>query len=485
VVQSAEASSRSTASYTVRLEEEDRRLLKVEAVIETTESELLMFADNYDASHLQGGWASFVRNLRLRDENGADVALEPSGLSRWRLPSGGSRKLRMSYEVLVHHDQGHWPVGWDEAAYAKRNCDCVMATGMAVFIGSEDLRDIRVEFELPGGYEDRPPWRSVAPWKRIGGTPDAYEAADFTELSEVAFVVGNMPVEEIRAGQAEIEIAVGRGIPGGARLIRRAAEDYLGAVTSLLGAPPDGRFVVVANPDVYSGGGAFIRSVSMLFQQPPTWSDRSEWGHVLAHELVHLWNGHVLQYAASEEWIKEGVTDYLSRLVQLRAGHLSEERFFENLVRGYPWYLKQVGEVSLREAGAKKQDYAVLVYDGGLFAGLAIDIELRRRTDGLVGLPDVIAELYDQAPPRGARVGLDDLGRAAASLGAGDLSPFIANLAGSREPTALGFLLAELGYDLFQDEDQGIWETRPLPTPSSSAEALRRCLFEGCRPVRR
>jgi predicted metalloprotease with PDZ domain len=206
---------------------------------------------------------------------------------------------------------------------------------------------------------------------------------------------------------------------------------------------------------------------------------------VLAHEPVHLWNGHVLQYAASEEWIKEGVTDYLSRLVQLRAGHLSERQFFETVLRGYPWYLKRVGEMSLREAGTKKQDYAVLVYDGGLFAGLAIDIEVRRRTGGLAGLPDVVAKLYEEALPQGTRIGVEDLVSTAASLGAGDLSRFISKLAGSREPAALGSLFAALGYDLFQDDHEGTWATRPLPAPPSSAETLRRCLFEGCRPQRR
>ncbi len=469
-----------TASYTLRLGREDRRLLEVEAVVETTESELLMYADNYDASHLPGGWASYVRNLVATDGLGREVPLDLSGLSRWRLPSGVPQPLSLRYEVLIHHDQGNWPVGWDEAAYAKRDCDCVLLTGMAVFIGSATLRDIGVTFELPDSHEDRGAWRSVAPWARLAGELESYRAADFAELSEVAFVIGDMPVEEIRLGQAEIEIAVGRGLPAGPQLFRRAVEDYLRTLQVLLGEPPTGRFVIVANPDVYSGGGAFIRSVSMLFKDPPVWPSRHQWGHVVAHELVHLWNGHVLRYDVTEEWVKEGLTDYLSRLVQFRAGHLTEEQFFAAIVRGYPWYLAKVGEASLREAGPRKQELGVLLYDGGLYASLAIDIEIRRLTEGRVGLADVIGKLYREVPSRGGQVALGDLADTAASLGADDLGQFIRDLAESPRPVALDSLFGELGYELVHDAGEDRWTGRPQAAPSERAETLRRCLLSGC-----
>ncbi len=135
--------------YTVRFDEGDRRSVVVDASISERDSLLTMYEGNYDASHLPEGWTTFVRDLEVRDAAGAKLTLRKAGLNSWRVPASARWPLKLHYIVLVHHDQGHWPTGWNEAAYARRDCDCIVLTSMALFIGTARMGETSIALSLP------------------------------------------------------------------------------------------------------------------------------------------------------------------------------------------------------------------------------------------------------------------------------------------------------------------------------------------------
>ena len=437
------------SSYTVTMNDEDRRLAIVEARIETRDSVLTFYPDNYDSSHLADGWATFVREFSARDGAGRSITLPRAGRNQWAIPTGTLRPISLHYQLLVHHDQGYWPNGHDESAYAKRDCDCVFFTGMALFIGARDLRDIGVTFVLPGPHRvGGEPWRSVTPWEP-GLSPNNYVAADFEDLSENCFVLGRLPTAEVKSGAALVTIAAGRGLPGSLPLFQHSVEASMNWATRTFGAGAEGRFVAIANPDSYDGGGAFTHSTSMLFLHPPSLKNRVEWGHIVAHEMIHLWNGRGIRFDPSEEWFKEGVTDYLSFKALLATGQLTEDQFLHRIGASYGYYTEVAGQrLSLSAAGRNKSENSTLVYNGGEIFAMALDIELRKRTDGRCGIEDLMSALY--TPRHGSRTAVTsrEIISAANAVAAADVSRLFAQYANGTEVIPLADVVGAAGLDV-------------------------------------
>jgi predicted metalloprotease with PDZ domain len=152
----------------------------------------------------------------------------------------------------------------------------------------------------------------------------------------------------------------------------------------------------------------------------------------MAHELLHFWNG--LSFAPvdyHEEWFKEGATDYLTIATLARNGFIDENLLFkrlENVPRRYLIARMAQGlGMSVRDSGKDKQPNRQLVYGGGSLAAMALDVEMRVRSQDRVGLPDLMKALYAQYPMPGKRYSLDDIARIAGELTQSDFKPFLAN----------------------------------------------------------
>jgi predicted metalloprotease with PDZ domain len=389
--------------YTITMNADDKRLVRIAAKVRTGGDQLLMYPEG--ASHMPEGWASYIRNLAAVDSQGRPVALERSGPGAWRVPERlKSQEIGLTYEVMLHHDAGKsWPFGWDEAAYVKG--DAAFFTGKAVFITALDMKDVRVDFDIPKE------WKLVTPW-RPGCETRSYRAKDAIELTESAHFTGEFHTRSVTAAGATVQIGLGNTLAQSAPLVERVLEGSLSTAARMLGPVPDQTFVVIADIEPkYAGGGTFVRSVSMLFQEPPTAANQDEWGHIVTHELLHLWLGGAIQPAAEQEyWLTEGFTDYLSNLVELGSLLITEDRFWERVREHHDKYLKQAGKASLRDAGLQKGAYYDLVYSGGFLAALALDVEMRRRSGLRQGLPDLVRAMNQEFGGRG-RVRPEGVGR--------------------------------------------------------------------------
>jgi predicted metalloprotease with PDZ domain len=82
--------------------------------------------------------------------------------------------------------------------------------------------------------------------------------------------------------------------------------------------------------------------------------------------------------------------------------------------------------MTVRQAGFDKQPNRQLVYGGGSLAALALDVELRKRSDDRVGLPDLLQAMMREFAAPGRTYTLEDLARIAQSLTGSDFRPFFA-----------------------------------------------------------
>lgn len=116
-----------------------------------------------------------------------------------------------------------------------------------------------------------------------------------------------------------------------------------------------------------------------------TESSRVVWGHLIAHEAFHLWNGLMITpQETKDDWFKEGVTDYMSVVFLKRIGLISEEillKKLENFNRRYLITKRLQGiNLSVREAGLDKNKNRMLIYGQGALLGFALDVQIREAT---------------------------------------------------------------------------------------------------------
>ena len=103
---------------------------------------------------------------------------------------------------------------------------------------------------------------------------------------------------------------------------------------------------------------------------------------VLTHEMVHLAFPSVPE---EHHWIEEGSATYVEPIARARAGDLSPEKVWGDLVDGLPQGLPQPGDRGLDFTPTWGRTY----WGGALFCLLA-DIEIRKRTGNKKGLEDAL-----------------------------------------------------------------------------------------------
>ena len=102
----------------------------------------------------------------------------------------------------------------------------------------------------------------------------------------------------------------------------------------------------------------------------------------LTHEMVHLAFPSV---ADAHHWIEEGSATYIEPIARARAGDLTPEKVWGDLVDGLPQGLPGAGDRGLDLTPTWGRTY----WGGALFCLLA-DIDIRKRTNNRKGLEDAL-----------------------------------------------------------------------------------------------
>jgi hypothetical protein len=122
-------------------------------------------------------------------------------------------------------------------------------------------------------------------------------------------------------------------------------------------------------------------SITIAVGRASTATDFTEdW--VLTHEMVHLAFPSVPE---EHHWIEEGSATYVEPIARVRAGGLTPEKVWGDLIDGLPKGLPQSGDRGLDFTPTWGRTY----WGGALFCLLA-DIEIRKRTGNKKGLEDAL-----------------------------------------------------------------------------------------------
>jgi predicted metalloprotease with PDZ domain len=347
-------------------------------------------------------WPQYVQNLTVTNPHGRALTVEPRDSTAWILPAGQpGQTVRLQYEVVLRHEERSWPGGIDGVAF-QRDWG-VMTSGRALFVLNGDQRtDLRVGVSQPAGWQVATPWAPVAP------SSATYRVPNQLQLQESLLFAGTH--REITIERDSFSLVF---VLGGTDILAQEARytaiatqvlDYYIDLMGGLPRPRPGdelaRALVLINQSEQVDGEVIGNHLSMFIDPHAQGPDALIGWFMFAHEFFHLWNGKTLRFAGTEsDWFKEGITNYYTLKALNQIGFIdaaTSEMILDQLF--YQRYRNDPGFGTLSPSAAatpaRKDRHWGLVYGGGLFAGIGLDLAIRHNTENANSLDDGMRYLY-------------------------------------------------------------------------------------------
>jgi predicted metalloprotease with PDZ domain len=452
--------------YSVRLDAPSRHVVEVELRFPVARDTVDVTLPAWcPGSYLIRDYARFVRDLGAAAADGSPRRVTKLDKSTWRIDAQGAGELVVRYAVYGHDltvrtnhiDAGH-----------------AFLHGPATFLYPAHLRDVPVELELSVPEEwvvtTAMAWEPVAPYRLA--------AANIDELYDHPIHVGPTRAYAVPA-KLPVKLAIwGDRAPGGIFDEQRLVTD-LGAIfddhLARFGeAPfPNYTFVLMLTHDGY--GGLEHRASSVNLYHPHFAASRKAYEgllELLSHELFHAWNGKriapapLLDFDYQREaytpclWVMEGLTSHYDRFALRSSGRVTAKSFLDKVLDDWarlqatPGRSRQSLEASSFDAWIKlyrpdesNLNTTVSYYLKGGLVMFALDLQIRRRTEGARNLDHVLRALWQQFGARRTPHpdDLQPIFEEATGLALADV--FERQIRGTEDPDLLGEL-AHVGLEL-------------------------------------
>jgi predicted metalloprotease with PDZ domain len=463
--------------YRVRLVDLERHWIEVECRIEGAADEQRFSLPAWiPGSYLLRDFARHVVRVEAKSGPNALVPVK-TGAAEWLVRGGaGTVLFTLTIYALDQSVRG---------AYLDRQRGFFNGPCVFVLPDGREAEEIEVTIEPPT-HVHCADWRvatALAPATVDERGFGSYRSANYDDLLDhpveisdfesVEFEAAGVPHRLVIAGRFETDL---ERVAADLAQVCTAQIDFFGRP-----APFDRYlFLGLAVGDGY-GGLEHRASTSLIFgrddlPKPGEAGPSRDYQRFLAlasHEYFHAWHVKRTKPAAFTPyrldrrnhtrllWVFEGITSYYQEVMLLRSGVIGVAAFLQRmgelLTRVYrmPGRFKQ----SLAESSFDAWDVlyrpephhpntSISYYTKGALVALALDLTLRRDTDGRTSLDDVMRELWRRFGARGVGVPEDGFEQLAAELSGLDLAPFFAATVRGTEDPPLKELLADFGVAL-------------------------------------
>ncbi|MCE3008842.1 MAG: hypothetical protein LW884_10935 [Bacteroidetes bacterium] len=226
---------------------------------------------------------------------------------------------------------------------------------------------------------------------------------------------------------------------------------------------------------------AVEHSKSAMFCKPATVAETpqslSELNGITSHEFWHVWNVKSIRPAAlwpydyshpqytSLHWFTEGVTEYMSNLILVRAGLLPQDNYLDLLTRTWagldnkPVYAEVSPSQSSWDSWLARSLYMPdhlrnSYYPLGDRVGFLLDMRLRKLTDQDKCLDDVFRYLYTTYYKQGKGVPEDGVEKACETLTGTSFASFFRTYVHSPAPVDYAAILKPMGLKLEESREE-------------------------------
>ena len=350
--------------------------------------------------------AKHVRQFVATDGKGKILAFTKTDKSTWKIETQPGNTVKVTYEVYanllgertMHIDDTH--------AYLN-------ASGVLMYSPAFKQQAVKLRLETPKTWVSRSGMEK--------GTCDhCFVAKNYDVLVDSPIETGEHEFHTFDVDGHTIELAIwGRGNYDGKKMATDLKKFVEGG-QKLFGAFPFKRYLFIVHATDGVGGGT--EHINSTVMQKPRWSFSERKGYLsfirlAAHEFVHTWNvkayrpKEMVPYEYQQEnysrllWMAEGNTSYFGELLCLREGLIKRDEYLEDIAKSVLAYQHQPGRFYQSAAessfdswidayGERARNASVNIYSKGALLATALDIEIRRQTNGKKGFEDVHRYLY-------------------------------------------------------------------------------------------
>lgn len=434
-------------------------------------------------SYLIRDYARFLRELVVTGDDGRPRPVTKLDKATWSIAVDGEQELTVRYQVYGH-----------DLTVRTNHVDGSHAflhhPALLVHVPALRARPVEVVVVPPAGRG----WAlaSGLDGGALGPAQDRYTltAPDVDALYDAPIHLGHGEAHAFDVDGVPFELALwGARVPGGVFHPARLAQDLAAIARDHAariggpGAPPAlpftrYTFLVMFTADGY--GGLEHRASSANLFHPAALATRKHYEgllELLSHELFHAWNGKriappaLLDFDYRHEaytrclWVMEGVTSHYDRWALRTSGRIAIKSFFDKVLDDWVRLQAVPGRAhhSLEEASfdawiklyrpdESNLNTTVSYYLKGGVAALALDLEIRRRTEGDRSLDDVLRALWREHGATG-RPHPEDVEPLFATASGLDLGEFFATVVRGTGDPELVRELAAVGVELRTGHD--------------------------------
>ena len=411
--------------------------------------------------------AGAVRDVAATDGAGRALAIEKIDKSTWRIATAGADEVRIAYRVYCN-----------ELGSRTRHVDDTHAflSGSSVFFYVPERRDgpVRVRLDAPAA------WKVACGMEHEPGDPRNEDrtllAPNYDVLIDSPIEVGRHDLIEFEVDGVPHEIAIWGEADEDAEKLKRDFAKIIRAQAAIFGGLPYERYVFLVHAGAGAGGGTEHLNSTIMQTSRASLEDDAAYKRFLglvSHEFFHTWNVKRLRPAGIQPydfarenytkllWVCEGTTSYYDDLTLARTGLKKANEYLKSLaeaignMRDRPGTAVQSLEESSFDAWIKfnattpdSVNSTVSFYSNGALVSMALDMELRRRTNNAVSLDALMRAMYERFPLGGGGYTPEDLVTVAGELSGGDFDPFFASHMRGTEVPDFQSLLATVGLEL-------------------------------------
>lgn len=348
-----------------------------------------------------------VRQFKATNSKGQPLTFAKTDKGTWQIKTKAGEAIKVSYEIFANALGERTQHIDDTHAYLD-------ASGVLMYAAPFRSQPITVKLDTPANWVSRSGMDK-------GNCDHCFVAPNYDVLIDSPIETGEHEFHQFDVDGRSIELAIwGRGNYNGKKMAEDLKKIVVETKKTLGEFPFKKRYLFIVHAT--DGAGGATEHLNSTVIQRPRWAyfPRKEYVSFLktaAHEFVHTWNvkayrpKEMVPYEYQKEnytrllWIAEGNTSYLESLVTLRAGIQTRDEYLEDLSKALLAYEHQPGRFQQSAAessfdawidagGERARNASVNIYSKGLLLGNAIDIEVRRQTNGAKGLEHVHQYLY-------------------------------------------------------------------------------------------
>ncbi|MDX6611598.1 MAG: hypothetical protein QOD75_784 [Blastocatellia bacterium] len=472
-------------AFTVAMPKPHTHMLEVEISLKAKGNEpapseqILVMPVWTPGSYLIREFERHVQDFTASDASGHPLKWEKINKNSWRVMTNGAKEWHASYRVYANE----LSVRTNEL-----NSDHAFWNNAALLVYPEGMLSQPATLRILAPE----PWKIATGLPAVPGLKNTFRSENFDVLYDSPVEVSNFKTLAFNVKGVPHRIVIDGAGNYDPERMRRDVQKIVETEVELMGGEiPYKDYTFILHLRSNTGGGLeHLNSTALGY---PRFGFRTERGRgstsaapgaqpqrtyqgflsLVAHEFFHLWNVKRIRpdalgpfdYAKENYtkllWVAEGITDYYAGVVLRRAGLISEKDFIDDAARAFqdlqdtPGRLVMTVEESSFDTWIKyyrpdenSVNSQISYYDKGAILGLLLDLEIRKRSQGVKSLDDVMRHLYSEVYKQGHNYTPQDFQRICELMAGSSLEDFFSKYVHGREELNYDAALAAAGLRL-------------------------------------